>query len=321
MSGSCIFFVSINAHSGISCFQPKTTALTPFMELEELNEHLGEARIEEALDLLIHWLDAHGLHEAHDDVVLLKANYKKARYQFEVQGTLPRTDFELAQNRTVSALQAVVRGVKERAGKERAARQHRAAPRSNKPLVWAVSGGIGVLAVAGWLFFGNGELGNSAENDEQKPVVDTPRVTEPIKQSPGEPGQMAGSETKEDERKKKLEADFQAALRSADAAFDREYLAEAQRYYTEAYKLKKDRYVRDRLAVCSSFEQHGGGTYLLQRVGAGEKIPASGMRFLGKKTDKKEDFTNVEHYKRGIIAKTALSPGTVLLWENISPVE
>lgn len=284
------------------------------MELEELNEHLGEGRIEEALDLLIHWLDTHGLHEEHDDVVLLKANYKKARYQFEVQGTLPRTDFELAQNRTVSALQAVVRGVKERAGKERAARQHRAAPRSNKPLVWAVSGGIGVLAVAGWLFFGNGELGNSAENDEQKPVVDTPRVTEPIKQSPGEPGQMAGSETKEDERKKKLEADFQAALRSANAAFSKEDLTEAQNYYAKADKLMPDKNVRDRLAVCTSFEQHGRGTYILKAVKAGDKIPWSSMRFFNAKTGNGKDITRSELYPNGFKALKNLVVGTCVVW-------
>ncbi len=121
------------------------------MELEELNEKfralIGEVRIEEALDLLIDWLNAHGLHEEHDDVVLLKANFKKARYQFEVQGTLPRTDFDLVQNRTVSASQAVVRGLK-----ETVARGTNKDTRTRPGRAW-IWGGVAVAALAGLLYW------------------------------------------------------------------------------------------------------------------------------------------------------------------------
>jgi len=67
---------------------------------------LQQGKIEEALDALIKGLGDH--RSLQKDAVQLKTNYAQARYQYEVQAILPRTEFEIIQNKTINGIQAIV---------------------------------------------------------------------------------------------------------------------------------------------------------------------------------------------------------------------
>lgn len=122
------------------------------MNIEEIRQIvtalLREGKIDQALEFLVEQLqNAPSQQHLMNDAVMLQANYAKARRQHEVQGLLPRADFELIQNRTISGVQTILSQL----GIPLAAAPSTAdSTRSNrKPWLWPVVGLVIVLLAAG----------------------------------------------------------------------------------------------------------------------------------------------------------------------------
>lgn len=82
------------------------------MEINTLQQNvqdiLKKGKIDEALDKLIEGLAEDQRFKLQKDAVQLKTIYAQARYEYEVKGLLPRSEFDLTQNKTLNGIQAIL---------------------------------------------------------------------------------------------------------------------------------------------------------------------------------------------------------------------
>lgn len=137
--------------------------------------HLVMGKPSKALDAMIGFLTHSSQQELLSDAILLKSQYESAAHNYR-QGMMPRAEFDLIQNRTVNALQAILKDLQTDEAIEGVALD--ALP--VRQTYWGVVGiVVVVIAVAGWLVFRSHDM---PIVEGAKPAIkDTSVVKPPVK--------------------------------------------------------------------------------------------------------------------------------------------